>query len=372
MAFTTEEQMRLRRVFSVVVSDSPPPPELDSLPYSDIPLVAPLHGRSRWRTATAFAVGVVVFAVFYSVAVLVGSSPGPDIAGTTPTTAVATTDGSTPPDSVVTIPADPPDAVAEMLDEGEVLLSWGLVADTPFALVGTQQGDSSCVQLRPAEASEWCTPIDGPDLVAIDTVWTGQGNVLIIHARPGVDHVRLDTRTGSTVIAIHGEEFGYPPTGVYVPDEPILKGELVPISSDGDALSEPIPILVRGLDQAPSPTHPSETMVDVVEAIEGATYLGGDNPGITSVELLFSLEGDTYEVFAVPTGTNVAYLDLDEPTQHEEINSSRIDVHQGEDTIEGVFDRTGLTVRVRSTTSSQDDLLTSIERLIRSMDNLSR
>lgn len=189
-----------------------------------------------------------------------------------------------------------------------------------------------------------CAP-DGPDLLTIDSVWAEKGAVLILHATPEVDHVLFDTPTGSKPIATHGSELGYPATGIHAPDEPTLRGELVPISSTGEALSEPVPILVRGLDQAATRTHPSQTMIQVVEATEGASYLGGDNPGIATVELLFRLGGDTYELFAVPAGTNVAYLDLADPTRSVEIDGSRIDMHQREDdTIEAVFDRIGLTV----------------------------
>lgn len=372
MTFTNEEQEKLRRVFSVVVSDSPPPPDLDSLPTSDFPYVAAPPHQSRWRSAAAFAVGVVVFVALVSIALLMGTSPGPDVVGTTPPTEVPTTDISNPPDSVATLPADPPDAVKEMISEGEELLSWGTVADAPFALVGTRQGDTSCVQLRPSDDSEWCGPVDGPDLLTIVSVWVGEGSVLVIHASPDVDHVRLDTATGSTTIAIDGEDSGYPPVGLHVPRESELRGTLVPTSSAGVALSGPVPILVRGLDQAPPQAHPSEIMVEAVEATDGATYLGGDNPGINSVELMFSLGTDTYELFAVPTGTNIAYLDLENPTQSVAIDGSMIDLYEQEDTTEALFDRKGLTVRVRSMTSSQEDLLASVERLIASIDNLSR
>lgn len=371
MTFTNEEQKRLRRVLSAVVSDSPPPPDLDSLPASDFPYVAPSPHPSRWRPATALVVGVLVLVAFVSIALLIGTSPEPDVAGTTPPTEVPTTDISDPPDSVETLPADPPDGVAEMLGEGEDLLSWELVGDTTVVLAGVREAGSSCVRVRPSEDGQWCGPIDGPDLLTIDSVWLGEGSVLVIHAGPGVDHVRLDTQAGSTAIAIHGEESGYPPTGLHVPGEPALAGTLVPISSNGEALSEPVRILVRGLDQAASRTHPSEIMVEAVRTTVGATYLGGDDVGVTSVELLFGLGGDTFELFAVPTGTNVAYLDLEDPTQSVQIAGSTIDLYERGDTNGAAFDRKGLTVRVRSTTSSQEDLLTSVELLIASMDNLS-
>lgn len=56
-------QVRFRRVFLAVVLDSPRPPDLDPLPSSDIPHLAPKPSRPRWQPVAGFVIGVLVFIV---------------------------------------------------------------------------------------------------------------------------------------------------------------------------------------------------------------------------------------------------------------------------------------------------------------------
>jgi hypothetical protein len=134
----------------------------------------------------------------------------------------------------------------ELVDEGEEPLAWGTARESPWVLVGwhlvvPDKPTSACTGVRPVLDEDWCTipDADGP-LVIPQAFAVGNGGVVIFRTQPGVSQIRVESDLGSSLLEVHGEADGYPPTAVLATAGEPITGWLTPFDENRDPLGEPI------------------------------------------------------------------------------------------------------------------------------------
>lgn len=152
---------------------------------------------------------------------------------------------------------DVPDEVAGLLAEGDQPLEWGTAAGTPWVLVGTNpivQGKPvlPCTGVRPIKDEDTCAIGNGPDLLTLTSFSLGEGGVVIIRTKPDVAQVQFDSASGTEIITIHGQQDGFPPTGVVAADIQQIAGTLTPLAADGTPLADPIPFSITEFIDTPA------------------------------------------------------------------------------------------------------------------------